>query len=173
MMSAKKATRRAYGEYLVELGKRHPEIVVLDADLADATFTKLFKKAYPDRFFDCGIAEANMIDMAAGISTCGFVPFASTFAIFGAGRAYEQIRNGVAYSNFNVKLAFSHAGISTGADGGSHQSIEDIALMRVIPGMTVIVPADESETRRAVDAALRINGPVYIRLARMDTNVLE
>lgn len=173
MMSAKKATRRAYGEYLVELGKRHPEIVVLDADLAEATFTKLFKKAYPDRFFDCGIAEANMIDMAAGISTCGFVPFASTFAIFGAGRAYEQIRNGVAYSNFNVKLAFSHAGISTGADGGSHQSIEDIALMRVIPGMTVIVPADEGETRRAVDAALRINGPVYIRLARMDTNVLE
>ena len=171
-MSEKKATRRAYGEYLVELGKTHPEIVVLDADLADATFTKLFKAAYPERFFDCGIAEANMIDMAAGLSTMGLVPFASTFAVFGTGRAYDQIRNGVAYSNFNVKLAFSHAGVTTGADGGSHQSIEDIALMRVIPNMTVIVPADEGETRKAMDAALKINGPVYIRLARMDTNIL-
>lgn len=172
-MNMKKATRRAYGEYLVELGKRHPEVVVLDADLADATFTKFFKEAYPDRFFDCGIAEANMIDMAAGLSTTGLIPFASTFAVFGTGRAFEQIRNGVAYSNFNVKMAFSHAGISTGPDGGSHQSIEDIALMRVIPGMTVIVPADETETRKAMEAALKINGPVYIRLARMDTNVLE
>ncbi len=172
-MSAKKATRRAYGEYLAELGKRRSDIVVLDADLADATFTKFFKEEHPDRFFDCGIAEANMIDMAAGMSTMGFIPFASTFAVFGTGRAFEQIRNGVAYSNFNVKLAFSHAGISTGPDGGSHQSIEDIALMRVIPGMTVIVPADEGETRKAMDAALEIDGPVYIRLARMDTNILE
>lgn len=173
MMNGKKATRRSYGDYLVELGKRHPEIIVLDADLADATFTKLFKNEYPDRFFNCGIAEANMMGMAAGMSTMGFIPFASTFAVFGTGRAYDQIRNGIAYSNFNVKLAFSHAGISTGADGGSHQSIEDIALMRVIPGMTVIVPADECETRKAMDAALKIKGPVYIRLARMETNILE
>ncbi len=172
-MSEKKATRRAYGEYLVQLGKRNPQIVVLDADLADATFTKLFKAEFPERFFDCGIAEANMIDMAAGLSTMGLIPFASTFAIFGTGRAYEQIRNGVAYSRHNVKLAFSHAGISTGPDGGSHQSIEDIALMRVIPGMTVIVPADEKETIGAMDAALEIEGPVYIRLARMETSVLE
>ena len=172
-MSGMKATRRAYGDYLVELGKRHPEIVVLDADLADATFTKFFKNEYPDRFFDCGIAEANMIDMAAGLSTMGFIPFASTFAVFGTGRAYDQIRNGIAYSNFNVKLAFSHAGISTGADGGSHQSIEDIALMRVIPGMTVIVPADQTETQKAMDAAIKIKGPVYIRLARMETEILD
>ena len=169
---SKKATRRSYGDYLAELGKTHPEIVVLDADLADATFTKLFKNEYPDRFFDCGIAEANMMDMAAGLSTMGFTPFVSTFAVFGTGRAYDQIRNGIAYSNFNVKLAFSHAGISTGADGGSHQSIEDIALMRVIPGMTVFVPADDNETRAAMDAALEINGPVYIRCARMETNIL-
>lgn len=172
-MNQKKATRRAYGEYLVELGRKNEKIVVLDADLADATFTKLFKNEYPERFFDCGIAEANMIDMAAGMSTMGLIPFASTFAVFGTGRAYDQIRNGVAYSNFNVKLAFSHAGVSTGADGGSHQSIEDIALMRVIPNMTVIVPADENETRKAMDAAIEINGPVYIRLARMETNVLD
>lgn len=172
-MSGKKATRRAYGEYLVHLGKKYPQIVVLDADLADATFTKLFKEEFPERFFDCGIAEANMIDMAAGLSTMGLIPFASTFAVFGAGRAYEQIRNGIAYSGLNVKLAFSHAGVSTGPDGGSHQSIEDIALMRVIPGMTVIVPADEKETMHAMDAALEIDGPVYIRLARMETDILE
>ena len=171
-MSEKQATRRAYGEYLVELGKKHPEIVVMDADLADATFTKLFKNEFPERFIDCGIAEANMIDMAAGLSTMGLIPFTSTFAVFGTGRAYDQIRNGIAYSNFNVKLAFTHAGVTTGADGGSHQSIEDIALMRVIPGMTVIVPADAAETRKAMDAAVSINGPVYIRLARMDTNIL-
>ena len=159
-MNAKKATRRAYGDYLVELGAGNSNIIVMDGDLADATFTKLFKKAYPDRFFDCGIAEANMVDMAAGLSTMGLIPFVSTFAVFGTGRAYEQLRNGVAYSKFNVKLACTHAGISTGADGGSHQSIEDIALMRVIPGMTVIVPADEGETRKAMDAAIEINGPV-------------
>ena len=171
-MNAKKATRRAYGDYLVELGAGNSNIIVMDGDLADATFTKLFKKAYPDRFFDCGIAEANMVDMAAGLSTMGLIPFVSTFAVFGTGRAYEQLRNGVAYSKFNVKLACTHAGISTGADGGSHQSIEDIALMRVIPGMTVIVPADEGETRKAMDAAIEINGPVYIRLARTETNIL-
>ena len=171
-MSGKKATRRAYGDYLVELGAKNPNIVAMDADLADATFTRLFKEAYPDRFFDCGIAEANMVDMAAGLSTMGFIPFASSFAVFGTGRAYEQLRNGVAYSKFNVKLACSHSGISTGPDGGSHQSIEDIALMRVIPGMTVIVPADEGETRKAMDAAIALNGPVYIRLARAETNIL-
>lgn len=172
-MSEKKATRKAYGEYLVELGKKNPNIVVLDADLSDATFTKLFRQAYPDRFFNCGIAEANMVDMAAGLSTMGLIPFASTFAVFGTGRAYDQMRNGVAYSRFNVKLACSHSGITIGPDGGSHQSIEDIALMRVIPGMTVIVPADEAETRKAMDAAIELKGPVYIRLARAETIALE
>ncbi|MEA4895722.1 MAG: transketolase family protein [Oscillospiraceae bacterium] len=171
-MKEKKATRAAYGEYLVELGQKNKKIVVLDADLSEATNTNKFCRAFPDRFFNCGIAEANMIDMAAGLSTTGLIPFASTFAIFGAGRAYESIRNGVAYPGFNVKLAFTHAGISVGEDGGSHQAIEDIALMRVIPGMTVIVPSDANETRKAVDAAINIDGPVYIRLSRLATETL-
>ena len=142
-MGEKKATRVAYGEYLVELGKTNGKLVVLDADLAAATNSGKFRSAYPERFFNCGIAESNMIDIAAGLSTMGYVPFASTFAIFGCGRAYESIRNSVAYPHFNVKFAFTHAGISVGEDGGSHQAIEDLALMRVIPGMTVLVPADE------------------------------
>ena len=172
-MGEKKATRVAYGEYLAELGKVNDKIVVLDADLAEATNTSKFRAAFPERFFDCGIAEGNMVDMAAGLSTMGYIPFASTFAIFGSGRAYENIRNSVAYPHFNVKFAFTHAGISVGEDGGSHQAIEDIALMRVIPGMTVLVPADANETRKAVDAALAMDGPVYIRLARLASEVLE
>ena len=169
----RKATRVAYGEHLVELGKRDNRIVVFDADLAVTTNTEKFHKVFPDRFFDCGIAEANMMDMAAGISTMGFIPFASTFAVFGTGRAFEIIRNGIAYPKFNVKLAFTHAGISVGEDGGSHQSIEDIALMREIPGMTVLVPADANETVKAMDAAVSINGPVYIRLSRLASEVFE
>ena len=132
-MSEKIATREAYGKALVELGASNDKIVVLDADLAGATMTKFFKAAYPDRFFDCGIAECNMMDVAAGLSTMGLIPFCSTFAMFGAGRAYEQIRNSIAYPRFNVKICCSHAGVSVGEDGGSHQSIEDIGLMRMIP----------------------------------------
>ena len=172
-MVEKKATRAAYGEHLVELGMRNPKIVVLDADLAETTNTFRFRQAYPERFFDCGIAEGNMVDMAAGMAAMGLIPFVSTFAIFGAGRAYENIRNGVAYPHLNVKLAFTHAGITVGEDGGSHQSIEDIALMRVIPGMTVLVPADANQTRQAMDAALAVEGPVYIRLSRMASTVLD
>ena len=171
-MAEKKATRVAYGEYLVELGQKNDKLVVLDADLAAATNTNKFRDAFPERFFNCGIAEGNMVDMAAGLSTMGFIPFASTFAVSGAGRAYESIRNSVAYPHFNVKLAFTHAGISVGEDGGSHQAIEDLALMRVIPGMTVLVPADANETRKAMDAALTIDGPVYLRLARLASTVL-
>ena len=138
-MSEKIATREAYGKALVELGAVNDKVVVLDADLAGATMTKHFKAAYPERFFDCGIAEANMMNIGAGLSTMGLVPFCSTFAMFGAGRAYEQIRNSIAYPKFNVKICCSHAGVSVGEDGGSHQAIEDIGLMRLVPGMTVIV----------------------------------
>ena len=171
-MSEKKATRVAYGEHLVKLGAQNDKIVVLDADLAETTNTAKFRAAYPDRFFDCGIAEGNMMDIAAGLSTMGYIPFASTFAVFGAGRAYENIRNGIAYPHLNVKLAFTHAGISVGEDGGSHQSIEDVALMRVIPGMTVLVPSDANETYKALDAAVAHDGPVYIRLSRLASAVL-
>lgn len=172
-MSEKMATREAYGKALVELGEKNDKIVVLDADLAGATMTKFFKAAYPDRFFDCGIAEGNMMDIGAGLSTMGLVPFCSTFAMFGAGRAYEQIRNSIAYPKFNVKICCSHAGVSVGEDGGSHQAIEDLALMRVIPGMTVIVPADAKEARKATFALADFNGPVYMRLARLATPVFE
>ncbi|MDD3335233.1 MAG: transketolase C-terminal domain-containing protein [Eubacteriales bacterium] len=168
----KKATRVAYGEYVAKLGDTNEKLVVLDADLAGATMTKYFKKAHPDRFIDCGIAEANMVDMAAGMSTMGFIPFCSTFAVF-AGRAYDQIRNTVCYPKMNVKLAFTHAGITLGEDGGSHQALEDIALMRALPNMTVFVPCDAKETERCVDAAIAINGPVYIRLARLPSPVFE
>lgn len=170
-MGEMKAIRVAYGDALVELGAQNPKIVVLDADLAHATMTAAFAQKYPNRFFNAGIAEANMVSMAAGLSTMGFIPFCSTFAIFGAGRAYEQVRNSVAYPHFNVKLGMTHAGITLGEDGGSHQAIEDIALMRVIPGMTVIVPCDAEETRRAVMAVAEMNGPVYLRLARPVTPV--
>ena len=170
---SEKATRNAYGEALVELAKENDKIVVLDADLAHATMTVTFKKEFPERHFNAGIAEANMVNMAAGMSTMGLVPFCSTFAMFGAGRAYEQIRNTIAYPRLNVKIACTHAGVSVGEDGGSHQCIEDIALMRVIPGMTVISPADANEARKAVFAAAKMDGPVYLRLARLATPVFE
>ena len=172
-MSEKIATREAYGKALVDLGEQNKKVVVLDADLAGPTMTKYFKAAHPDRFFDCGIAEANMMNIGAGLSTMGLVPFCSTFAMFGAGRAYEQIRNSIAYPKFNVKICCSHAGVSVGEDGGSHQAIEDIALMRVIPGMTVIVPADAKEARKATFALADCQGPAYMRLARLATPVFE
>ena len=170
-MSEKIATREAYGKALVELGEQNKNVVVLDADLAGATMTKFFKAAHPDRFFDCGIAEANMMNIGAGLSTMGLIPFCSTFAMFGAGRAYEQIRNSIAYPKFNVKICCSHAGVSVGEDGGSHHSIEDIGLMRLIPGMTVIVPADANEARKATFALAEFQGPAYMRLARLATPV--
>ena len=172
-MSEKIATREAYGKALVELGKKNDKVVVLDADLAGATMTKYFKAEFPDRFYDCGIAEANMVNISAGLSTMGLIPFCSTFAMFGAGRAYEQIRNSVAYPKFNVKICCSHAGVSVGEDGGSHQSIEDIALMRLVPGMTVVVPADAKEAEKAVYAVAEMQGPVYMRTARLATPVFE
>ena len=167
------ATRVSYGEALVELANEHDDFVVLDADLAAATQTGKFKAACPDRFFDVGIAESNLMGVAAGIATTGRVAFASTFAMFAAGRAWEQVRNSVAYPNMNVKLAMTHAGITLGEDGGSHQAVEDLALMRVIPGMTVLVPCDAKETVRAVEAAAQMKGPVYLRLARPATRVFE
>lgn len=172
-MSEKIATREAYGKALVELGAVNDKVVVLDADLAGATMTKHFKAAYPERFFDCGIAEANMMNIGAGLSTMGLIPYCSTFALFGAGRAYEQIRNSIAYPKFNVKICCSHAGVSVGEDGGSHQSIEDIGLMRLVPGMTVIVPADAKEARKATFALADFKGPAYMRLARLATPVFE
>ena len=172
-MSEKIATREAYGKALVELGTANEQVVVLDADLAGATMTKYFKAAHPERFFDMGIAEADMVATSAGLSTMGLIPFCSTFAMFGAGRAYDQMRNSVAYPHFNVKLCCSHAGVSVGEDGGSHQCVEDLALMRVIPGMTVIVPADAKEARKAVFALAEYNGPSYLRLARLATPVFE
>jgi len=168
----KKAVRVAYGEALCKIAETNDKVVVLDADLASATMTGTFKKAYPDRFYDCGIAEANMVDLAAGMSTMGLIPFCSTFAVF-AGRSYDQIRNGVCYPHFNVKFGFSHAGITLGEDGGSHQAIEDLALMRVLPGMTVFAPSDANECYQCVKAASKINGPVYIRTARLPSPVYD
>ncbi len=165
-MADSKSLRVAYGETLVELGAENDKIVVMDADLAHATMTNGFAQKYPERFFNFGIAEANMMCAAAGFAHSGLIPFCSTFALFGAGRAYEQIRNSISYVNANVKFAFSHSGLSVGEDGGSHQSIEDIALMRVLPGMTIFVPCDPIETQKAVRAAVEIDGPVYIRVAR-------
>ena len=167
-----KATRVAYGEYIAKLGNDNDKLIVLDADLAGATMTQYFKNAHPERFFDCGIAEANMVDVAAGMSTMGLTPFCSTFAVF-AGRCYDQIRNSVCYPKLNVKFAFTHAGITLGEDGGSHQAIEDIAIMRALPNMTIFVPCDATEAERCVDAALAIDGPVYIRLARLPSPVFE
>jgi len=165
-MSDAKSLRVAYGEALVELGAMNDKIVVMDADLAHATMTSLFEAKYPDRFYNFGLAEANMMCAAAGFAHSGLIPFASTFALFGTGRAYEQIRNSIAYVNANVKFGLSHSGLSVGEDGGSHQSVEDIALMRAVPNMTVFVPCDPIETRKAVFAAVDIDGPVYIRVAR-------
>jgi len=165
-MPEPKSLRVAYGEALAELGALNDKVVVLDADLSHATMTSIFAAKYPERFFNFGLAEANMMCAAAGIAHSGLIPFASTFALFGTGRAYEQIRNSIAYVNANVKFGLSHSGLSVGEDGGSHQSIEDIALMRVVPNMTIFVPCDSMETKKAVFAAARINGPVYIRVAR-------
>lgn len=167
------ATRESYGKALVELGKDHEDIVVLDADLAGATKTGEFKKAYPDRFFDCGIAEGNMMGIAAGIAATGVTPFASTFAMFAAGRAFEQIRNSIGYPHLNVKIGATHAGITVGEDGATHQCNEDLALMRTIPGMTVICPADDVEARAAVKAAYEMKGPVYLRFGRMAVPVIN
>ncbi len=161
-----KAIRLAYGEAVTELGHKNDKVLVLDADLSGATQTKFFKKEFPDRFYNVGIAEENLMGIAAGLAYQGYIPFASTFAVFGTGRAFEIVRNQIAYVNLNVKLALTHAGISVGEDGGSHQSIEDIALMRVLPNMTVIVPCDSLETKKAVNAAAEYVGPVYLRLAR-------
>ena len=166
-MGEKKATRAVYGEMLVELAEKYPELVVLDADLSSATMTKSFAKAYPDRFLDMGIAEANMIGVAAGLSTCGKKPFANSFAMFTAGRAYEQVRNSVAYPHLNVKCVGSHGGLSVGEDGATHQCVEDLALMSAIPGMLVVNPCDGNEMRAAVKALLEYEGPAYLRLGRM------
>lgn len=173
-MEVKKiATRESYGNALVELGKKHEDLVVLDADLAEATKTGVFKKAFPERHIDCGIAECNMIGIAAGIATTGKVPFASSFAMFAAGRAFEQVRNSVGYPHLNVKIAATHAGISVGEDGATHQCNEDIALMREIPGMVVINPSDDVEAKAAVEAAYEYVGPVYLRLGRLAVPVIN
>ena len=166
-MANKKATRESYGEALAFLADENKDIVVLDADLSKSTKTELFQKKAPERFFDCGIAEGNMIGIAAGLAACGKIPFAASFAMFSAGRAYEQVRNSVGYPHLNVKIAGSHAGISTGEDGATHQCCEDIALMRTIPGMVVLNPADHYEMLAAVKAAAQHNGPVYLRLGRL------
>ncbi len=166
-MADKIATREAYGAALVEFGAEYENLVVLDADLAAATKTGMFKKAYPDRFFDCGIAENNMIGVATGLALSGKIPFASSFAMFAAGRSFEQVRNSIGYPHANVKIGATHGGITVGEDGATHQCLEDFALMRSIPGMTVICPADGTEARLAVKAAIEMNGPVYLRFGRM------
>ena len=167
------ATRESYGKALAELGAEHENLVVLDADLAGATKTATFKKAFPERHIDCGIAESNMVGIAAGLATTGKVPFASTFAMFAAGRAFEQIRNSVGYPHLNVKIGATHAGISVGEDGATHQCNEDIALMRTIPGMTIINPSDDVEARAAVRAAYEYEGPVYLRFGRLAVPVIN
>ena len=167
------ATRESYGNALVELGKVNPNVVVLDADLAGATKTSTFKKAFPDRHIDCGIAEANMTGIAAGLSTCGKIPFVSSFAMFAAGRNFEQVRNSIGYPHLNVKIGATHAGITVGEDGASHQCLEDVALMRTIPGMTVIVPSDDIEAKAAVMAAAETEGPFYMRFGRAAVPVIN
>lgn len=170
-MAGKIATRAAYGEALVELAEKYPQLVVLDADLAGATMTKSFAAAYPERFFDCGIAECNMTGIAAGMSTCGLKPFTNTFAVFAAGRAYEQVRNSIAYPGLNVTVVGSHGGVSVGEDGATHQCIEDFTLMRAIPGMLVCCPCDGNEMKQAVEALINYEGPAYLRLQRPATDV--
>ncbi len=167
------ATRDSYGNALVELGKEHENLIVLDADLAAATKTGIFKKAFPERHVDCGIAECNMAGIAAGMSTCGYVPFMSSFAMFAAGRAFEQVRNSIGYPHLNVKIGATHAGISVGEDGATHQCNEDLALMREIPGMVVINPCDDVEARAAVKAAYEYVGPVYMRFGRLAVPVIN
>ncbi len=165
-MAGKIATRAAYGEAIVELAEKYPELMVFDADLAGATMTKGFAAKYPERFFDMGIAECNMTGVAAGLATCGFKPFTNTFAIFASGRAWEQVRNSIAYPGLNVKVVGSHGGLSVGEDGATHQCIEDFALMRAIPGMKVLCPCDGNEMKLAVEALLNYDGPAYLRLGR-------
>ncbi|SDG50272.1 transketolase family protein [Desulfosporosinus hippei] len=171
-MADKVATREAYGKTLLVLGAENPKVVVLDADLSKSTKTADFGKKYPERFFNMGIAEANLLGTAAGLAAAGKIPFASTFAIFAVGRAFEQIRNSIAYPKLNVKIAATHSGITVGEDGGSHQAIEDVAIMRAVPNMVVLVPADGEETRQVILAAAKYYGPVYIRMGRLDVPLL-
>lgn len=168
----KKATRQSYGEALLELGKENKEIVVLDADLSTATKTELFAKEFPERFFDMGIAEQDMLATSAGFATCNKIPYASTFAVFAAGRAYDQIRNSICYPNLNVKICATHSGITVGEDGATHQMLEDIALMRTLPNMTVLSTSDDVQTKWAVKEIAKIKGPVYLRLSRMATPII-
>ena len=168
----KKATRQSYGEALLELGKKNKNVIVLDADLSTATKTNIFAKEFPDRFFDMGIAEQDMIGTAAGFATCGNIPYASTFAVFAAGRAYDQIRNGVCYPNLNVKICATHAGITVGEDGATHQMLEDISLMRGLPNMTVLSPSDDTQTKWMINEISKIKGPVYVRLSRLATPII-
>ncbi len=167
------ATRESYGNALVALGEKYDNVVVLDADLAEATKTGIFKKAFPERHIDCGIAESNMVGIAAGLASTGKVPFCSSFAMFAAGRAFEQVRNSVGYPHLNVKIGATHAGISVGEDGATHQCNEDIALMRTIPGMTIINPSDDVEAKAAVEAAYKMDGPVYLRFGRLAVPVIN
>ena len=169
MKEEKKATRQSYGEALEKLGEENERIVVLDADLSAATKTSIFAKKFPDRFFDMGIAEANMMGVAAGMASCGKIPFVSTFAAFAAGRAYDQIRSSICYPNLNVKICATHAGITVGEDGATHQMLEDLALMRALPNMTVISPSDDVETKFLIEEIAKVEGPVYVRLARLAT----
>lgn len=171
-MADKIATREAYGKALAELGDKYKNLIVLDADLSKSTKTDLFKAKFPERFINCGIAESNMMSIAAGIASCGNIVFASSFAMFAAGRAFEQVRNSIGYPHLNVKIGASHAGITVGEDGASHQCIEDIALMRSIPGMVVINPSDAISTKYLVEEAIKYNGPVYLRLGRLAVDVI-
>lgn len=172
MKEEKKATRQSYGEALLELGKKNKNVVVLDADLSGATKTDLFAKEFPDRFLDIGIAENNMFATAAGLATCGKIPYSSTFAVFAAGRSYDQIRNSICYPKLNVKICATHCGVTVGEDGATHQMIEDISLMRTLPNMTVISPSDDVQTKWAIEKIADIDGPVYVRLARMKTPII-
>ena len=169
----KKATRESYGEALVELGAEYPQLVVLDADLSKSTKTEMFQKKYPERFINCGIAEANMMSIAAGLASTGMIPFASSFAMFAAGRAFEQVRNSIGYPRLNVKIGATHAGLSVGEDGATHQCCEDIAIMRAIPGMVILNPADHIEAKAAVKAAVAYDGPVYLRFGRLAVPVFN
>ncbi len=172
MKNETKATRQSYGEALVELGKKNKNIVVLDADLSGATKTDLFAKEFPDRFFDMGISEQDLMGTSAGLSTCGKIPYASTFAVFAAGRAYDQIRNSICYPKLNVKICATHAGVTVGEDGATHQMLEDLALMRNLPNMTVLSTSDDTQTKWAVEEISKIHGPVYLRLARLATPII-
>ena len=172
MKDEKKATRQSYGEALLELGKINKNVVVLDADLSGATKTNIFAKEFPERFFDMGIAESNMMGTAAGLATCGKIPYASTFAVFSAGRAYDQIRNSICYPKLNVKICATHAGITVGEDGATHQMLEDLSLMRTLPNMTVISPSDDTQTKWIIKEISKIDGPVYVRLARLSTPII-